>query len=155
MNLLSCLPSDSFELRTTGKGYFTKYIMQLLRPLQNSDLERVLVYAPHVKHLFSDPHFADLSPVFPSASPWLSENMLSNLQGLYWMHGENDFQYIDCFLAPQLTTIRIPHTSLGALTLLSSLALRCPQLTDVTFFLRARRIYDLRRLGVRARLARY
>ncbi|KAF7372666.1 hypothetical protein MVEN_00129900 [Mycena venus] len=134
MNLLSCLPSDSFELRTTGEGYFTKYIMQLLRPLQNSDFERVHVYAPLVQHLFSDPNFADLSSVFPSASPWLSENMLPNLQGLYWMHGENDFQRIDHFLTPQLTTIRIPHTSLAALKLLSSLALQCPQLTDVTLF---------------------
>ncbi|KAJ6583628.1 hypothetical protein DFH09DRAFT_1029228 [Mycena vulgaris] len=148
LNLLSCLPSGSFELRTTGEGYFTKYIMQLLRPLQKSDLERVLVYAPHVKHLLSDPRFADLSPVFPSASPWLSENMLPNLQGLYWMHGENDFQYIDCFLAPQLTTIRIPHTSLAALTLLSSLALRCPQLTDVTLFPRG--TPDLRSMAVSA-----
>ncbi|KAJ6460443.1 hypothetical protein DFH09DRAFT_1230040 [Mycena vulgaris] len=121
---------------------------QLLRPLQNSDLERVLVYAPHVKHLFSHPHFADLSLVFPSASPWLSENILPNLQGLYWMHTENDFQYIECFLAPQLTTIRIPHTSLAALTLLSSLALRCPQLTDVTFFPRG--APDLRSLAVSA-----
>ncbi|KAJ7473657.1 hypothetical protein B0H11DRAFT_1340284 [Mycena galericulata] len=148
INLLSCLPSDSFDLRTTGAGYFTKYIMQLLRPLQNSDLERVLIYAPHVKHLFSDPHFADLSPVFPSVSPWLSENMLPNLQGLDWMHGENDFQYIDCFLAPQLTTIRIPQTSLTALTLLSSLALRCPQLTDITFLPWGTR--DLRSLAISA-----
>ncbi|KAJ6583613.1 hypothetical protein DFH09DRAFT_1144754 [Mycena vulgaris] len=130
MNLLSCLPSGSFELRTTGEGYFTKYIMQLLRPLQNSDLERVLVYAPHVKHLLSDPRFADLS------------------SGLYWMHGENDFQYIDCFLAPQLTRICIPHTSLAALTLLPSLAHRCPQLTDVTFFPRG--APDLRSLAVSA-----
>ncbi|KAJ7491675.1 hypothetical protein B0H11DRAFT_2007411 [Mycena galericulata] len=148
IDLLNCLPSDSFELRTTGEGYFTKYIMQLLRPLQDSDLERILVYSPHVKHLFSDPHFADLSPVFPSVSPWLSENMLPNLQGLYWMHGENDFQYIDCFLAPRLTTIRIPRTSHAALTLLSSLALRCPQLTDIILFPRGAQ--DLRSQAVSA-----
>ncbi|KAJ7281139.1 hypothetical protein C8J57DRAFT_1711980 [Mycena rebaudengoi] len=127
ISLLRCLPSDSFELRTTGEGYFTKYMMA-------SDLERVLVYAPHVKHLFSDPHYADLSSILPSVSPWLHQNMLPNLQGLYWMHQKNDFQYIDYFLAPQLTTIRIPHTSLAALSLLSSLALRCPQLTNITLF---------------------
>lgn len=27
INLLRCLPSDSFELSTTGEGYFTKYMM--------------------------------------------------------------------------------------------------------------------------------
>ncbi|KAJ6450409.1 hypothetical protein C8R45DRAFT_1083977 [Mycena sanguinolenta] len=135
INLLGCLPSDSFELTTTGEGYFTKHIMQLLRPLQKTDFNRVSVYAPHVKHLFSDPRFADLSFVFPSARPWLSsEIMLPNLQALYWMHDEDDFQYIDCFLAPQLTTICIPHTSLAALTLLSSLSFRCPRLKYVTLF---------------------
>ncbi|KAJ7028222.1 hypothetical protein C8F04DRAFT_67905 [Mycena alexandri] len=148
-NLLSCLPPGSFRLRMTGEGYFTKYIMQLLRPLQNSDFDRVRVYAPHVKHLFSDPEFADLSSVFPSASSWLSQNMLPNLRSLHWMHGENsNFQYIHCFLAPQLTAIHIPHTSLAALTLLSSLALRCPQLTDVLFFPRG--APDLRSLAVPA-----
>ncbi|KAJ6451429.1 hypothetical protein C8R45DRAFT_1042058, partial [Mycena sanguinolenta] len=134
LNLLGCLPSDSFELRTIGKGYSTKHIMRLLRPLQKSDFDCVSVYAPHVKHLFSYPRFTDLSHVFPSARPWLSENMLPSLQALDWMHNEDDFQYMDCFLAPQLTTICILHTSLAALTLLSSLALRCLQLTDVTLF---------------------
>ncbi|KAJ7711233.1 hypothetical protein B0H14DRAFT_3021211 [Mycena olivaceomarginata] len=144
INLLRCLPSDSFELRTTGEGYFTKYMMQLLRPLRTSDWERVLVYAQLVKHLSSDPDFADLSPVFPS----ISKNMLPNLQGLHWMHREKDFQHIDCFLAPQLTTIRIPHTSLDALSLLSSLALRCPQLTNITLFPRG--APDLQPLAVSA-----
>ncbi|KAJ7301284.1 hypothetical protein DFH08DRAFT_104200 [Mycena albidolilacea] len=144
INLLRCLPSDSFEIRTTGEGYFTKYMMQLLRPLRSSDWERVLVYAQFVKHLSSDPDFADLSPVFPS----ISKNMLPNLQGLHWMHREKDFQYIDCFLAPQLTTIRIPHTSLDALSLLSSLALRCPQLTNITLFPRS--APDLQPLAVSA-----
>ncbi|KAJ7762437.1 hypothetical protein B0H14DRAFT_3510822 [Mycena olivaceomarginata] len=137
MNLLRCLPSDSYKLRTTGKGYLTKYTMEVRRPLQKSDLERVL--------FFSDPHYADLSLVFPDASPWLSENMLPNLQGLYWMHEEDDFQLVKCFLTPQLTTIRIPHTSLAALT---SLALRCPQLKDVLFFPRGTPV--LRSLAVSA-----
>ncbi|KAJ7732282.1 hypothetical protein B0H16DRAFT_1732845 [Mycena metata] len=131
---LSCLPPDSFKLTTTGEGYSTKYTMQRLRPLQSSDFDRVRIYAPRVKHLFSDPKSADISSVFPSASPWLSQNMLPNLQSLHWWHGEDDFQYIDCFLAPQLTKIHIPHTSLPALTLLASLAHRCPQLTNVVFF---------------------
>jgi hypothetical protein len=60
--------------------------------------------------------------------------MLSNLLGLHWMHREDEFQYIYSFLAPQLTTIRIPYASHAALSLVSSLALRCPQLTDIAFF---------------------
>ncbi|KAF8186150.1 hypothetical protein K438DRAFT_1039691 [Mycena galopus ATCC 62051] len=137
INLLRCLPSDSFELRRTGVGYFAKYIMQLIRSLRASDWERVLLYAQHVKHLFSDPNFADLSSIFPTLSLCLPESMLPKLQGLHWMHMENDFHYIDCFLAPQLTTIHIPHTSLPALSLVSSLAPRCPQLIDITIFPRS------------------
>ncbi|KAJ7732461.1 hypothetical protein B0H16DRAFT_1893081 [Mycena metata] len=115
-NLLGCLPPDSFKLTTTGEGYFTKYIMQLLRPLQSSDFERVRIYAPRVKHLFSDPKSADLS------------------SSLHWWHDEDNFQYIHCFLILQLTKIHIPHASPAALTLLPSLAHRCPQLTNLLFF---------------------
>ncbi|KAJ7749155.1 hypothetical protein B0H16DRAFT_1551760 [Mycena metata] len=67
--------------------------------------------------------------------------MLPNLQSL-------NFQYIDCFLAPQFTRILIPHASLAVLALLSSLALRCPQLTDVTLFPRGE--LHLRSLAVSA-----
>ncbi|KAJ7696349.1 hypothetical protein B0H16DRAFT_1841652 [Mycena metata] len=119
-NLLGCLPPDSFKLTTTGEGYFTKYTLQLLRPLQSSDFERVRIYAPRVKHLFSDPKLADLSSVFPSGSPWLSQNMLPNLQSLHWWHDEDDFY----------------------------LAQRCPQLTNVLFLPRG--ALDLRSLAVSA-----
>ncbi|KAJ7190374.1 hypothetical protein GGX14DRAFT_605953, partial [Mycena pura] len=147
INLLRCLPSDCFHLTTTGVGYMKKYTMEPLRPLRASDWERVPVYAQHVKHLLTDPDFADLSHVFPSVSRWLS-NMLPNLQGLHWLHQEHDFQYIDCFLAPQLTTIVIPPTSHAALCLLSNLALRCPQLKALTLFPRG--ASDLRPLAVSA-----
>ncbi|KAJ7190365.1 hypothetical protein GGX14DRAFT_605922 [Mycena pura] len=148
INLLRCLPSDYFRLTTTGAGYMKKYTMEPLRPLRASDWERVLVYAQHVKHLIADPDFADLSHIFPSVSHRLPKNMLPNLQGLHWMHLEHDFQFIDCFLAPQLTTIGIPHTSHAALRLLSNLALRCPQLKVLTLFPRG--ASDLRPLTVPA-----
>ncbi|KAJ7732411.1 hypothetical protein B0H16DRAFT_1732779 [Mycena metata] len=95
-------------------------MVQLLRPLQSSDFERVRIYAPRVKHLFSDPKSADLSSVFPSASPWLSQNMVPNLQSLHWWHGEDDFY----------------------------LAQRCPKLTNLLFFPRG--ALDLRSLAVSA-----
>ncbi|KAJ7741168.1 hypothetical protein DFH07DRAFT_981720 [Mycena maculata] len=118
---------SSHALRLLWKrgGFFTKYIM-----------------------LYSDPHFADLSVVFPSVGPHLSKNMLPNLLGLHWMHKDDDFQYIDCFLAPQLTAIRIPHISLAALSLLPALSLRCPKLIAITFFPRG--TSDLRPLAVSA-----
>ncbi|KAJ7192797.1 hypothetical protein GGX14DRAFT_479550 [Mycena pura] len=125
VDLLRCLPPDSFNLTTTGESFWIKYIMEPLRPLRASDWERVLVYAPHVKHLVTNS--VDLLPIFP-------ENVLPNLQGLHWTQQENNFQYIDYFLSSQLTTIHIIDTSLAALSLLSSLARRCPQLTNITLF---------------------
>ncbi|KAJ7709104.1 hypothetical protein B0H14DRAFT_3023551 [Mycena olivaceomarginata] len=104
------------------EGYFTKYMMQLLRPLRASDWERVLVYAQLVKHLSSDPDFADLSPVFPS----ISKKHAPKPPGpALDAPRERTFSTLTASSPPSLTTIRIPHTSLDALSLLSSLALRC------------------------------
>ncbi|KAJ6569330.1 hypothetical protein B0H19DRAFT_1066085 [Mycena capillaripes] len=89
---------------------------------------------PHTLNNSTLINFADLSTVFPSLSPYFPKNMVPNLLGVHWIHKENEFQYIDSFLAPQLTTIRILHVSHTALPLLLSLALRCPQLTHITFF---------------------
>ncbi|KAJ7199052.1 hypothetical protein GGX14DRAFT_664794 [Mycena pura] len=86
-----------------------------LRPSRASDWERVLVYAPHVKHIVTNS--VDLSPIFLEVSRWLPKNMLPNLQGLHWTQQENNFQYIDHFLSSQLTTIRILDPSFDALGL--------------------------------------
>ncbi|KAJ7192801.1 hypothetical protein GGX14DRAFT_593841 [Mycena pura] len=117
---------------TTGESFWIKSIMEPLRPFRASDWERVLVYAPHVKHLVTNS--VDLLPIFPEVSRWLPRNVLPNLQGLHWTQQQNNFQYIDYFLSSQLTTIRILDTSLAALSLLSGLARRCPQLTNITLF---------------------
>ncbi|KAJ7630211.1 hypothetical protein FB45DRAFT_1150145 [Roridomyces roridus] len=57
--------------------------------------------------------------------------------------------HIECFIAPQLTTIRIAGTSRASLTLLTGLGLRCPRLTDVTY-LSYGRPPDLQSLAVSA-----
>ncbi|KAJ7208573.1 hypothetical protein GGX14DRAFT_633394 [Mycena pura] len=132
VDLLRCLPSDSFDLTATVRDFWITYTMEPLRPLRESDWERVLIYAQHVKHLITDS--ADLSPMFPSVSRWLPKNMLPNLRGLHWTQQENNFQYIDHFLSSQLTTIRILGTPLAALSLASSLARRCPRLTNIILF---------------------
>ncbi|KAJ7190040.1 hypothetical protein GGX14DRAFT_606652 [Mycena pura] len=133
-DLLRCLPSDSFNVvtTTTGDGFWVEYIMEPLRPFRASDWERVLVYASHVKHLVTTS--IDLSPIFPEVRRWLPKNVLSNLQGLHWMEQEDDFQYIDHFLSSQLTTICLLDPSIAALSLLSSLARRCPRLTTILLF---------------------
>ncbi|KAJ7494899.1 hypothetical protein FB451DRAFT_1212821 [Mycena latifolia] len=133
MNLLRCFPTDLVEI--AKRSARPKYTMRLLRPVKGSDWDRVLIYAPRVKLLFSDPDNFDLSAVFPSISLCLPENMLPNLLSLHWQHREDGFQYIRCFLGPQITTIRISDPSFSALSLLSTLALQCPKLKNITMFL--------------------
>ncbi|KAJ7612606.1 hypothetical protein FB45DRAFT_1036828 [Roridomyces roridus] len=135
LNLFRCLPSDAFEVHKVDGGDRTTYRMQLLRPLQKSDFERVLLHAAHVRCLFSDPEVADLSSIFSAASPLLSESgVFPNLQSLYWMHAAEGFEYNESFLVPQLTEIFINKISPTALTLLPGIASRCRGLAYITLF---------------------
>ncbi|KAJ7612605.1 hypothetical protein FB45DRAFT_874823 [Roridomyces roridus] len=130
INIFLLLPSDSFELKTVGHGaYWMKYTMLPTRRLQESDFDRMSFYAPLIKHISSDPGRADLSAMFSSIV--LPENMLPNLRGIDWMHEATDFDRIDWFLSPHITTVFMPFAT-G--TLLASLAIRCPQLKDLSIF---------------------
>ncbi|KAJ7495009.1 hypothetical protein FB451DRAFT_1477449 [Mycena latifolia] len=106
MNLLRCFPSDLVEIT---KGHVLRYTMRLLRGIK-------------------------LSSVFPSIGVCLPDNMLLNLVSLHWIHQDDSFPYIRHLLGPQITTIRIPFLSLPAVSLLSTLALECPKLKNVTVF---------------------
>ncbi|KAJ7612556.1 hypothetical protein FB45DRAFT_843137 [Roridomyces roridus] len=135
VNVLRCLPADSFELRRTKNGSMETRVMHLLRPLRESDLERVLFYTGYVKYLCSDAFYHDISALFPVVSGWLSENTLPKLRALGWFHTEIDVQHIYPFLTPKLTEISVSVASGGALTLLSTLPRRCPHLKDVRLLL--------------------
>ncbi|KAJ7465707.1 hypothetical protein FB451DRAFT_422955 [Mycena latifolia] len=141
MNLLCCLPPDLVEI-TDGSGLSTS--IRLLRPIQASDWKRVLVYAPRIKSLSSNPDYFELSAGFSSISLCLPDSLLPNLRALDWWHGDNDFHYIHSFLSPDLTSITIPSGTYSALSLLSTLALKCPNLKDVSLWDR----YDGLGIGV-------
>ncbi|KAJ6537239.1 hypothetical protein DFH09DRAFT_1400917 [Mycena vulgaris] len=130
---MCCLPSDLVvvdELVGWRVGDI-KYRMRLIRPTRPSDWERVLVYAPRIRHLVSDPGSFDLPAVFPSLCP--PDNILPNLQNLVWMHRDNEFYYIHLLLGPKITQISILSASHWALlSLHSTVALKCPNLRDVS-----------------------
>ncbi|KAJ7629286.1 hypothetical protein B0H17DRAFT_1285034 [Mycena rosella] len=123
-NLLCCMPPDLVVVERRS--------MRLLRPIRMSDWDRARVYGSRIKNLFSGPGYVELSAVFPSISLALPEKMLRNLQGLHWRHINDDFQYIYPFLSAQITTIHLSSTSRSALSLLATLAFKCPQLKDVS-----------------------
>ncbi|KAJ7434548.1 hypothetical protein FB451DRAFT_1195253 [Mycena latifolia] len=141
MNLICCLPLDFVEI-ADASGLSSS--IGLLRPIQASDWQRVLVYAPRIKSLSSNPDYFELSAGFSSISLCLPDSLLPNLQALDWWHGENDFHYIHSFLSPNLTSITIPSGTYSALSLLSTLALKCPNLKDVSLWDR----YDGLGIGV-------
>ena len=66
--------------------------------------------------------------------------MLPNLRGLNMLGKGHDFQSIGRLLYPQLTEIYIVDASLGALSLLPSLALWCPQLRELTMNLKLSKV---------------
>ncbi|KAJ6522216.1 hypothetical protein DFH09DRAFT_1330695 [Mycena vulgaris] len=105
-NLLRLLPSDLLAIdEIVDPREHIQYAMRLLRPIRVHDWQRILVYAPRVKHLFSSPDSAKLASIFPPISLCLPDNMLPNLRGLHWRHDDNEFHYIYLFITPNITSI--------------------------------------------------
>ncbi|KAJ7612557.1 hypothetical protein FB45DRAFT_1117018 [Roridomyces roridus] len=152
INIMRCLPSDSFKLALHGIRYgrYIDWDMQLLRDLNDSDFDRIRFYAPLIQHLFSDFICTRGATILPTVSPWLP-GMFPNLQGIHWTHVEEYSPLIENFIGPQLTTIHIPGTCRPSLTLLSSLPLLCTRLTDVSYLTRiTSRPQELQPLAVSA-----
>ncbi|KAJ7630187.1 hypothetical protein FB45DRAFT_792684 [Roridomyces roridus] len=138
--LLRCLPTDCYEsfmmhsvIYSSGhdKEERTSEVIDMIRPLDESDFERIRIYAPFIRNLWCGD---EKSKFLPSTLPWFHDNPLPNLRGLYWMHGESDFHHIQFFLSPRITTLHIGHPSLAALTFLLALPRRFPQLAYLALF---------------------
>ncbi|KAJ7142951.1 hypothetical protein C8R44DRAFT_974415 [Mycena epipterygia] len=133
LNLLRCLPSDLWGLAATGEE-IVKYTMKLRRGIRETDLERVRVYAPRVKHLFC--HLVRdrcrLSDVFPAISVCLPQNLFHNIQSLLWRPSDNDFHFIHLFLGPRITDITFDRSTTSAVSLLSILGPKYPKLKTVS-----------------------
>ncbi|KAJ7025179.1 hypothetical protein C8F04DRAFT_1269536 [Mycena alexandri] len=129
-NLLRCLPPDLCVVdEVSAGGLWGKiYSLRFLRPVQSNDWERVKIYAPRVQKLYTITN-DKLSAVFPTLNQCLPENLLCNLQSLVWWYSD-DFQYIQLFLGPRLTSLEIeaPIESDSDLALFSALAPKCPRL---------------------------
>ncbi|KAJ7612591.1 hypothetical protein FB45DRAFT_803165 [Roridomyces roridus] len=129
IRLLFCLPSETYRLSYTK--YHPKYIdsMTPRRSLKESDLEHLALYSQHVQYLFAFSLDADASAMFSSLRPWLSEKQFPLLRGISWGYEGGDFNFIDSFISPRITTLKISEDSPAASMLVSSIATRCPELT--------------------------
>ncbi|KAJ7630280.1 hypothetical protein FB45DRAFT_1150273 [Roridomyces roridus] len=116
VNLLRCLPSDAYSTEM-GHGIWIMVLggvgsLELLGTLQDGDFDRIRLYAPYIQHLF-----CDMKIPFTEA----------DRDGVY---------FLDHFLTPQITSIRIPayrgHGGATTFMLLVKLPICCPQLQDLT-----------------------
>ncbi|KAJ7657617.1 hypothetical protein DFH06DRAFT_1297678 [Mycena polygramma] len=131
--LTSCMPSDLWAVDFVEGGcVITKHIRQL-RPIDASDWKRRRLYAPRVKKLSSGSDDWELEKIFPSLSVAFPDAVLPNLHSLVWNHRDSQFHHIHLFLRPTVTQIQfsISCASDTASSLLSTLASRCPNLTNI------------------------
>ncbi|KAJ7607298.1 hypothetical protein DFH06DRAFT_1018623 [Mycena polygramma] len=129
--LVYCMPSDLWtmgrESLPDGPGFTTR----MLRPICDSDWQRVRLYAPRVRMLSSgDHHLWDLGPIFRSLRLAFPESLLHNLQDLRWQYYHP--QYISIFLRPSMTRISLHLSTASHCSILPVLDQRCPNLADIS-----------------------
>ncbi|KAJ7919551.1 hypothetical protein B0H13DRAFT_1988642 [Mycena leptocephala] len=139
VNLIRCMPEDLWDI-TQGSddedddGPAIGTSIQLLRIMQSSDWDRPQFYMPRVKSLsvmeaFDTPEFLEtLSLSLPG------ETFFPRLETLHW-HPKSDlsvFHHVRSFLTPHITDLSLGCDSFSHLSVLSTLAAKCPSLTRVT-----------------------
>ncbi|KAJ7117847.1 hypothetical protein C8R44DRAFT_791514 [Mycena epipterygia] len=130
-NLLLCMPSDVWALDEPNRPRRIPR-MRLLRPIRVTDWDRIFIYASRVRQLVSDfDESMPISNIFPAISGCLPHDLFPNLQNLHWRHSDPDFHYIYLFLRRSVTTIRFWLPSDLPIPFLSTLAFKCPKLTNV------------------------
>ncbi|KAJ6494461.1 hypothetical protein C8R45DRAFT_177094 [Mycena sanguinolenta] len=128
LNLFRCMPADLWVVDEPEVGWK----MHPRLPIRAEDWNRVLVYAPRIRNLCSTSWDCDLSAIFPVISVCRPDQLLPNLQTLYWWPSDANFHFIRLFLGPKITSITFPGSSIPAISLLPSLALKCPTLKNVS-----------------------
>ncbi|KAJ7617652.1 hypothetical protein DFH06DRAFT_1483481 [Mycena polygramma] len=131
LNVLDCMPD----------GLWTKD-RTLLRPILRADWDRPLLYMYRVRILScyagSRPWTPNISLVFEMLHTSLPTTQLfPDLRRLRWVFdgADSPLSHIPILLAPGITNITLGSVfSISHLTLLPTIAIKCPSLTHVEFF---------------------
>ncbi|KAJ6504964.1 hypothetical protein C8R45DRAFT_971542 [Mycena sanguinolenta] len=129
VNLLRCMPADLWVIDDEAAW---KCNMLARRPTRVEDWNRVLAYAPRIRNLCCTSWDCELSRIFPVISVCLPDQLLPNLQSLYWWPSDASFHYIHLFLGSKITSLTFSGSSIPAISLLPTLAQKCPTLKDVS-----------------------
>ncbi|KAJ7145550.1 hypothetical protein C8R44DRAFT_845048 [Mycena epipterygia] len=142
MNLLMCMPEDLWHSPVTTDVK----LLDFSRPITATDWERPLTYMRRVKtfaynmQTMPSPRLLDaLSLCFPG------EHFFPNLQKFYWSTPKTPhFPYIRPFLSSKITrtTLAFGYSD-HDLSLLPTVAIKCPNITDATIYCPTRE--DVRR----------
>ncbi|KAJ7714606.1 hypothetical protein B0H16DRAFT_1435411 [Mycena metata] len=127
VNLLCCLPSDLWRIDEFEDGNDQ---MWLVRPVRRADWTRVAMNASRVKDLSFAPDECDTTAVLSTLMLCIPADLLPNLRRLHWGCPGDDFHHIHMFLTLSITSVFF-NSSPAALSLLSILPEKCPNLQDI------------------------
>ncbi|KAJ7183854.1 hypothetical protein C8R46DRAFT_1186732 [Mycena filopes] len=136
--LVACMPLDLWAVdQPSGPWHWRAPEMRLLRPIRDSDWDRIRFHAPRVRHLSCSTirgvSEVSVLDVLPALSLSLPQPLFTNLQGLVWqIQDNNGFPYIRLFIASTLKSVSFGLASDSAASLLPTLATRCPELTHLS-----------------------
>ncbi|KAJ7728476.1 hypothetical protein B0H16DRAFT_1777547 [Mycena metata] len=125
--LVGCMPSDLWAVeKAEWPGD------------SNTVIGRGFAFTPRASKLsavvLTPPGFCDwsLSHIFPALSVAIPEALFPNLQTLSWKQRPEEFHCIQLFLHPRLKSIDFKLHSASSTSLLSTLATKCPNLTELS-----------------------
>ncbi|KAJ7864165.1 hypothetical protein B0H13DRAFT_2353820 [Mycena leptocephala] len=136
-NLLHCMPTDLWE---TNRVNFVRTLGRTpRRALVASDWPRFLKYAFRIKSLVCrDPEqefgVPDLLQVYDALRQGVPEDLLPNLEMLYWYHvGSGYAQFINLFLGPKIASIQVIDRPIHGNSIHAALRQRSSTLVSVIF----------------------
>ncbi|KAJ7495420.1 hypothetical protein FB451DRAFT_1164155 [Mycena latifolia] len=135
-NVLRCMPDDLWDITNTGDIFDTVRI-RLLRVITPSDWERPLFYLHRVKSFHMDDFFEDARFFEALSFCPPGEFIFPNLERLYWFPRPlESFHNVRMFLSPSIKQITLGSIStIPHLTVLSTLAVKCPSLVNITIYI--------------------
>ncbi|KAJ7183813.1 hypothetical protein C8R46DRAFT_1344517 [Mycena filopes] len=127
------MPSDLWFLETSDASWRPPEEMRLLRPIRDSDWDRIRLHAPRVRHLFSTSTKVSVLGILPALNVSLPQPLFTNLRKLTWgIVNPNGFPYIRLFITPTLESLSFELNSHPAASLLPTLATQCHKLTKLS-----------------------
>ncbi|KAJ7737673.1 hypothetical protein B0H16DRAFT_1425088 [Mycena metata] len=134
IHLLNTMPNDLWEISNEDPELGEDRIITLRRPTIPSDWNRFRYYAERVRSFSVEDHgFLETSEVYEIlALCFPQEYIFPRLEKLGWFPLPIDhFDHVRLFISPGITNLHLTMGSFSDLSILATVALTCPRLTEV------------------------